>query len=93
MIRSQLDTLFPGNEPVLLDGAMGSALRELGWPRDRPSVLANLEHPEQVRDVHEAHLAAGARVLKRPKRADWGGYSGYFADPDGHQLEITTYEV
>jgi len=63
LIHSQLDALFPGNEPVLLDGAMGSALRDRGWPRDRPTVLANLQEPEQVRAVHAAHRAAGARVL------------------------------
>lgn len=31
---------------------------------------------------------AGARVLKRPQRAFWGGFSGYFADPDGHIWEV-----
>lgn len=32
--------------------------------------------------------AAGATVLKRPTAAFWGGYSGYFADPDGHVWEL-----
>lgn len=32
--------------------------------------------------------AAGARVLKRPEKVFWGGYSGYYADPDGHVWEI-----
>lgn len=32
--------------------------------------------------------AAGARVLKRPERVFWGGYSGYFADLDGHPWEV-----
>ncbi|MGH2634886.1 MAG: VOC family protein [Actinomycetota bacterium] len=32
--------------------------------------------------------AAGAGVLKRPERVFWGGYSGYFADPDGHPWEV-----
>jgi uncharacterized glyoxalase superfamily protein PhnB len=36
----------------------------------------------------ETALAAGASVLKRPERIFWGGYSGYFADPDGHPWEI-----
>lgn len=40
--------------------------------------------------VFHAAVAAGAAVLKRPERADWGGYSGYFADPDGHVWEIAT---
>jgi len=32
--------------------------------------------------------AAGASVLKRPEPVFWGGYSGYWADPDGHVWEM-----
>lgn len=32
-------------------------------------------------------VAAGARLVKPASRAEWGGYSGYFADPDGHLWE------
>jgi uncharacterized glyoxalase superfamily protein PhnB len=32
--------------------------------------------------------AAGARILKPAQNTFWGGYSGYFADPDGHAWEI-----
>lgn len=31
---------------------------------------------------------AGARVVKPPAPTFWGGYAGYFADPDGHLWEI-----
>ena len=31
---------------------------------------------------------AGARILKPAKDTFWGGYSGYFADPDGHPWEV-----
>ncbi len=31
---------------------------------------------------------AGARILKPAKDAFWGGYTGYFADPDGHPWEV-----
>lgn len=31
--------------------------------------------------------AAGARILKQPQDAFWGGYHAYFADPDGHLWE------
>jgi catechol 2,3-dioxygenase-like lactoylglutathione lyase family enzyme len=31
---------------------------------------------------------AGARIVKAACDAEWGGYSGYFADPDGHLWEI-----
>ena len=40
-------------------------------------------------DALFAHVESrGGRVMKRPRRADWGGYSGYFADPDGFLWEI-----
>jgi uncharacterized protein len=32
--------------------------------------------------------AAGATVTDRPRDRFWGGYSGYFQDPDGHLWEI-----
>jgi hypothetical protein len=31
---------------------------------------------------------AGARILKPAEDTVWGGYSGYFADPDGHPWEV-----
>lgn len=40
-------------------------------------------------DAAFAHaVASGATVLKRPEKVFWGGYSGYFADPDGHVWEV-----
>ncbi len=33
-------------------------------------------------------VAAGARPVKPPRDAFWGGYSGYFADPDGYLWEV-----
>lgn len=36
----------------------------------------------------EAALSAGATPLKKPQKVFWGGYSGYYADPDGHVWEI-----
>jgi uncharacterized glyoxalase superfamily protein PhnB len=36
---------------------------------------------------HQA-IAAGATPLKAPEPVFWGGYSGYFTDPDGHVWEL-----
>ncbi len=33
-------------------------------------------------------VACGATLVKPARRASWGGYSGYFADPDGHLWEV-----
>ena len=46
---------------VLLDGAMGTLLRQRGWTG--PTDVAVLEHPDLVRAVHEEYVAAGADVI------------------------------
>ena len=33
-------------------------------------------------------VAAGAKLIKPAAKTFWGGYSGYFADPDGHLWEV-----
>lgn len=48
----------------------------------------NLESEEQVDELFEEALAAGAVAVKKPQKVFWGGYSGYFKDPDGHLWEI-----
>ncbi len=35
-----------------------------------------------------AAMAAGARLVKQAQKTEWGGYSGYFADPDNYLWEI-----
>jgi len=40
-------------------------------------------------DALLAHVAHhGGRIVKPGQRAEWGGYSGYFADPDGFLWEV-----
>jgi len=40
-------------------------------------------------DALLAHVAHhGGRIVKPGQRAEWGGYSGYFADADGHHWEV-----
>ena len=36
----------------------------------------------------EAAVAAAGSILKPATLTDWGGTSGYFADPDGHPWEV-----
>jgi hypothetical protein len=43
---------------------------------------------EAVDAAYALAIAAGARAAKPPQKVFWGGYSGYFADPDGHLWEI-----
>lgn len=41
-----------------------------------------------VESMFDRAVLAGARVLKRPVKTAWGGYSGYIADPDNHVWEL-----
>lgn len=54
------------------------------------TLAQNCADDSETDAVFEAALAAGATMLKRPEKVFWGGYSGYFADPDGHVWEIAT---
>ena len=42
----------------------------------------------EVDQIYAEALAAGAAALKPPQVVFWGGYSGYFADLDGHVWEV-----
>lgn len=33
-------------------------------------------------------IGAGAKLIKEAQKVFWGGYSGYFADPDNHLWEV-----
>lgn len=48
----------------------------------------NVRSEEEVDDVMDKAVAAGATQVKAPRKTSWGGYSGYFSDPDGHLWEI-----
>jgi catechol 2,3-dioxygenase-like lactoylglutathione lyase family enzyme len=48
----------------------------------------NVRSEAEVEAVLAEAAAAGGRVIKPAQRAFWGGYSGYFADPDGHLWEV-----
>lgn len=51
--------------------------------------LAHNYASEEAVDAAMAHaLACGATLKKMPEKVFWGGYSGYFADPDGHLWEV-----
>ena len=52
------------------------------------TLAINVEAAAQVAPALEAAVAAGATLLKPATVMDWGGTSGYFADPDGHPWEI-----
>ncbi|WP_418058309.1 VOC family protein [Pimelobacter simplex] len=54
-----------------------------------PITLAhNLASPAEVDTVLEQARAAGSSYVEAGVARDWGGYTGYFADPDGYRWEI-----
>lgn len=48
----------------------------------------NVPSETEVDNVISLAVAAGATLVKKPEKVSWGGYSGYFSDPDGHLWEI-----
>lgn len=63
------------NRPI---DALGTGAMTLGQ---------NFPTEAEVDAAYEAAIAAGGSVVTRPEKIFWGGYSGYFADPDGHVWE------
>jgi len=52
------------------------------------SIAHNVSSKDTVDEVVAQAEAAGAIIVKPPVDAPWGGYSGYFTDPDGFLWEV-----
>lgn len=72
-------------------------LDDLADDMDRPvgelgtgamTLAQNFETEEDVDAAFHRAVQAGAKALKVPQATSWGGYSGYYADPDGHVWEV-----
>jgi predicted lactoylglutathione lyase len=48
----------------------------------------NVRSPQEVDAIVAAAEGAGATVTRAPAETVWGGYSGAFADPEGHPWEV-----
>jgi uncharacterized protein len=48
----------------------------------------NVRSRDEVDTVLAQAQSAGARIVKPPAETFWGGYAGYFQDPDGHLWEV-----
>ncbi|MEI9887965.1 MAG: VOC family protein [Rhizomicrobium sp.] len=93
---------FKGEEDIVFFKLEGSWLAL--YPRDKlaedatvaddgkgfcgVTLAHNEPSPEKVDETFALALKAGARAVKQPQKVFWGGYSGYFADPDGYLWEI-----
>lgn len=52
------------------------------------TLAQNHQTETEVDVAYTAALRAGATALKAPEKVFWGGYSGYYTDPDGHVWEV-----
>lgn len=52
------------------------------------SIGYNVKEESEVESVLKQAEQAGGKIVKPGQKAFWGGYHGYFADPDGHLWEI-----
>lgn len=64
-----------------------------GFPRQRHSfpgitLAHNTRTKEEVDEILQLAKSAGGTIVKEAEVAFWGGYSGYFADPDGYLWEV-----
>ena len=76
--------LFPRHE-LAADANLPSEPRA---PFGGITLAINVDAAEEVAPALAAAVAAGGSLLKPATVADWGGTSGYVADPDGHPWEI-----
>jgi uncharacterized protein len=70
-----------------------SIAHDTGLTRSAPSpteftIGHNVADPPAVDEVMSQAEAAGAAIVKPAAETFWGGYAGYFQDPDGHVWEI-----
>jgi len=64
-----------------------------GLPQQAPnatefSLAHNVDSEEEVDAVMQQAQDAGARIVKAGQATFYGGYAGYFQDPDGHLWEV-----
>jgi catechol 2,3-dioxygenase-like lactoylglutathione lyase family enzyme len=76
-------TLYPRDK--LADDATVSAI----WSGFSRFALAhNVSSKEDVDHIFALAVSSGAKAVKKPQDVFWGGYSSYFADPDGFLWEV-----
>jgi catechol 2,3-dioxygenase-like lactoylglutathione lyase family enzyme len=79
--------------PKLAIWAQDDIAHDTGLPKHPVSSTAvttgqNVLHREEVDKTLEAAQQAGAEIIKPPQDTFYGGYAGYFRDPNGHLWEI-----
>jgi catechol 2,3-dioxygenase-like lactoylglutathione lyase family enzyme len=82
-LRGTWLSLFPRDEL-----AKDAGVSDVGSGFGGFSIAHNVSSTGEVDDVLARAQAAGAKLIKPAQEAFWGGYHGFFADPDGFVWEI-----
>ena len=75
--------LYPREE---LAADAGVPAEGSGFPRF--ALAHNVRSPEEVDALLREAAGGGGRIVKPGRHTDWGGYAGYFSDPDGFLWEV-----
>jgi len=69
--------------------------KDIGLPESTPrsgfsgiTLAHNARSRDDVLAIFDHVKSAGATIVKEPHDTFWGGFSGYFADPDGYYWEV-----
>lgn len=99
-----LSTTWTGDKGVVFFKTQGTCLalypladlaKDIGCeaPAEQPkqggiTLAHNVRNKDEVDQLLKQAESAGAKIVKPAHDTFWGGYAGYFADPDGHLWEI-----
>jgi predicted lactoylglutathione lyase len=92
--QSQESVVFLQGRNIVLGLYGRQALAEDAGVQDTPpgfpgfSLAINVSSKSEADRLFDTAVKSGATARKAPQKAFWGGYSGYFADPDGHLWEV-----
>lgn len=73
-----------GREPLAKDAMVSPE----GTGFNAFALAHNVASETEVDRIIGEAVSAGAALVKAPQKTEWGGYSGYFGDPDGHLWEV-----
>ncbi|RME08275.1 MAG: betaine--homocysteine S-methyltransferase [Anaerolineae bacterium] len=79
--------LLQRNEPILLDGAMGTMLMAAGLTQGDPPEEWNVLHPDRVQAIHQAYVDAGSRLILT------NSFGGTRFRLEMHNLQDRVYEL
>lgn len=66
---------------------------EIGTGFGGIALAYNGKSKNEVDEVFSLAEKAGAKIVKKPETVFWGGYSGYFQDPNGYYWEVAYGEM